>query len=101
MAVNLQTAAFEKLIKRITIESAYGPKIVLDKPFEGPSTVSPLMRRLRPRVTLEITGFQPMVSQPYGAPPPTLWPVLASGGVVVGAAAVLLAAIGAYRLVRG
>lgn len=91
---------FEDLVSRITLETAYGPKVTLDKPFKaGPP--NPYLSRLQPRVTVEVKGVaQPLVSAPYGDPPETIWPQLVAGGAVVGGILVLLAGVGVYHLVR-
>lgn len=90
----------QDVISKITIESAYSPKMTIDKPFApGPPNV--LLSRLRPRITIEVKGVaQPIVSAPYGEPPETVWPQLVAGGAVVGGILVLLAGVGVYHLAR-
>lgn len=90
----------QDVISKITIESAYGPRMTIDKPF-APSPPNVLLSRLRPRITIEVKGVaQPIVSAPYGEPPETIWPQLVAGGAVVGGILVLLAGVGVYHLAR-
>jgi len=87
-------------IDQIKIESAYGPTIVLDHPFQGPSVVSPLLSRLKPKVTLKVGGFTPIVMAPYGDPPPTKWPTLVKAAGVMGGLVLLSSAVGTYYLLH-
>ena len=88
------------LIDRITLETAYGPTMVFDTPFDA-SPPNPIWTRMKPRITITIKGVaQPIVSEPYGAPPPTAWPQVVAAGSVLGGILVVLAGIGAYHLAR-
>lgn len=62
-------------IKKITVETAYLPRIELNDPF-APGPPNPLMQILKPKITIETIGFAPMTMQPYGEPGPSKWPVV-------------------------
>lgn len=89
----------EQLLERVTIESAYGPTVRLDRPLEGPT--SPALRFLRPRVTIELKGLAPITLAPGGDPPPTKWPAVQAGLAFLGVTTVLLAGYGAKKLIWG
>jgi hypothetical protein len=81
----------QRVVSRIDIESAWGPKISVDDPFE-PGPPDRRLQALQPRVTLHMRhGGDPVVIAPYGDPPPTKWPLvrdsLTAGALVVGAGA--------------
>lgn len=93
--------SFRLPIDQIKFESAYGPTIVIDKPLEGPSAIAPFLAKLRPRLTLRVRGFAPIVMAPYGNPPPTIWPKITVAVGVVGGLVLLASGVGVYRLLRG
>jgi hypothetical protein len=87
-------------VQSITVDSSLFPQpVVLDRPLEGGgSQVAPgvLLRLVRPQVTVQLAGGDPITYAP-GGPPSTAVRVV----VWVAAAALLLLAIhGAYRLVK-
>lgn len=67
-------------IKKVTVETAYLPRIELNDPF-APGPPSPLMQALKPKITIETTGFSPMVMAPYGEPGPSKWPLVSVIGL--------------------
>lgn len=89
-------------LKRLTIETSLGPKVVVDNPL-APSDVSSgdtitdlIMKTMRPKITVE-TSFGPTTIMPWGEPGPTRWPLVRSGMVVGGG---LLALFVLWRIVR-
>ena len=88
--------ALRSQVRRIKVETAYGPPIVLDEPFT-PSAPSWLMKTLRPKITLHLRDVSdPIVIAPHGAPGATAWPWVS----VVGLATLGLAAYGLATLLR-
>jgi hypothetical protein len=64
-------------VKRIVVETAWLPPIVIEDPFAPAPPGAPsekIGRLLKPRVTVE-TAFGPVVSQPWGTPTQN-WPML-------------------------
>lgn len=84
-----------KTVTKVTIETAYTPRIEIDQPFQSGGEPSPLLKALRPKVTMEVMGGakSPVVIQPYGDPGPTRWPQIQAGLLAGGA--LLLVLIGA------
>jgi hypothetical protein len=80
-------------IKRITIRTAYGPDIVIDKPF-APSPPSPLLKVLKPEILLD-TDFGPLQMAPFGRPGPTKWPFVVGTFIAL---AGFTAAVGVSKL---
>jgi len=62
-------------IKKITVETAYLPRIELNDPF-APGPPNPLLQALKPKVTIETASMEPIIMQPYGAPGPTKFPLI-------------------------
>lgn len=95
----LDTALEDEIRKRfksITIESAYGPTIVLDDPLKkGPP--NPFLEKLQPKITVNVKGAKPIVLAPYGTPGPTKWPMIKNGTLLGGA---LLLALLAKAIIR-
>ncbi len=73
----------ESLIKRVTVETAYGPSFDFEDPF-APGPPNPYLEKLKPKITLFTPAGQPVVIAPYGNPPPTKWPMLRDALVVGG-----------------
>jgi hypothetical protein len=85
-----------KLVTGIKVESAYLPTIDIRDPFR-PGAPSPVLQRLRPKITLSMgAGLDPVVVKPYGEPGPTKWPALAAL-LAVGAG---FAMVGVWRAMR-
>ena len=87
--------ALKNSVRKLTIETAYGPKIEIDRPF-APGAPSPLMAALRPRLRLDLHGADPVIIEPYGAPGESKWGTVQL--VLVGVAA--LAATGIWFLLK-
>lgn len=84
-----------KSVRKMTVESVYLPTITLDRPF-SPGAPSPLLEMLKPKITLEIDGFEkPVVMTPYGQPAKR-WPMVQLGLIVGG----VLAVAGVVALLR-
>ncbi len=91
----------ESLIKSVKVTSAWGPDIVIDRPFAPAAPGgSSVVRALKPRIEIEVQGADPLVMQPYGKPPPTKWPWLVGGAGVTVAVLGTLAVFGALSLRR-
>lgn len=75
------------LVTKATIESAYLPPIVIDKPFAPGGEPNPLLKALRPRITVELASgsIAPVVIAPYGDPGPSKWPMVRTGLLIGGA----------------
>jgi len=73
------------MISKVDVDTAYGPSISIDDPFE-PGPPNPYLQRLKPRVVLHLRGgeAQPVVIAPYGEPGPTQWPLIRSALIVSG-----------------
>jgi len=84
-----------KMITRVDVDTAYGPSIIINDPF-APGPPNPYLQALKPKVTLHI-GDQKVDFQPYGAPGPTKWPVIATGAAVAG---VLIGVFGVYKAAK-
>lgn len=92
----------ESMITKVQIKTAYGPDLVLNKPFApSPPGTNPVAAALKPRVEVFVSGAaEPLVMQPYGKPPPTKWPtIVAVGGATVGLL-LILSTIGASTVVK-
>lgn len=66
------------LISQITIQSEYGPDIVIDQPFAAtPSNpaVSFIMGILKPQITV-VSSLGTRTVAPWGTPDPTAWPTV-------------------------
>lgn len=100
----LKASDLDKWIGSIRIDTAYGPPIVLDRPFAPvPATAGPSpLKWLKPQITIvpAIAGMKPIVSAPWGAPGPTRWPQVQAAVVGVGALALGLLVYGAIRALR-
>lgn len=85
-------------VDRIVIESAYGPKIVLQDPFAPSDPSAPpstFLPQMKPSVQLYLRGSKtPIKYEPYGPPGETKWPLVRNS--LIGAGALL-----AYLLYRG
>lgn len=91
----------QDFVTNIKVQTAYGPDIVLDKPFApSPPTNNPLLPRLKPRIEIGIKGADPIVIQPYGKPPPTKWPTIVAVGGAAAVALLLLSGIGVSTIVK-
>jgi hypothetical protein len=62
-------------VERITIESRYTPALTIDKPFESGGAPHPFLTIFQPKITLH-TRFGKSVSQPWGDPGATQWPMV-------------------------
>lgn len=92
----------ESMITKVQIKTAYGPDLVLNKPFApSPPGTNPVAAALKPRVEVFVSGAaEPLVMQPYGKPPPTKWPtIVAVGGASLGLL-LILSTIGASTVVK-
>lgn len=74
---------FLRAVHRVEIKTAYGPKIVLDDPFNPEQTPNPLLERLKPQVTLFVSDRKVSFA-PYGDPPPTKWPLIKNAAIAAG-----------------
>ena len=73
-------------IQNITVESAYFPPLVLDKPFEpGPPNV--YLQALKPKITIKYKSkyLKDTKMAPYGEPVPNYWPKVKIGLITSGA----------------
>lgn len=91
--------ALENAIQSITVETAYGPPIVIDNPLQ-PSPPSSLLQALKPKVTIQLKNQSPTVITPYGDPGPTKWPMVKLGAYIVGGFLVAGVVYGIYRAIR-
>lgn len=77
-----------ELVTGLTIETAWTPPLSIADPLK-PGPPSPIMRALKPKVTVTLQGAsQPMVFAPYGDPGPSRWPLIKVALIVLGAAGV-------------
>lgn len=92
-------------IQRLTIESAYTPRAVVEDPLKpqsraagtGDSVADALLKLLRLKVTID-TPVGPQVITPWGEPGESRWPQVELAGQVVGG----VLAIGlAWYLIKG
>ena len=65
---------FENMVTKLTVETAYTPPLILDNPF-APGPPSPVLKALKPRITLELMNgtVDPVIIEPYGPPVPNHW----------------------------
>jgi hypothetical protein len=87
-------------VKAIKIDTAYGPPIVIDRPF-APAPPKPVGEKtaadyLKPRIEIQLDGSNPITWAPYGDPRPGSWGWIKFGLVSVG----VLALIGASGLLK-
>lgn len=73
-----------RAVRRIDVQTAYGPDIVLNDPFDPNQPANPLLQKLKPQVTMYI-GNETITLAPYGKPPPTAWPTIRNVALVGGA----------------
>ena len=75
-------------VKSIKIQTAYGPDIVIPRPFEPAPPPPPGAKSaadyLRPRIEIQLGGGKPITWAPYGDPRPSKWPLIKAGLVGVG-----------------
>lgn len=96
---------FEEVVAGVTIESAYGPTIHIDRPLvkNGVAEESPFWKLIQPRVTVRFApvvgnlGIKDFVIQPYGRPPPTQWPVVETAVVAGGILLSIIILRGVFR----
>lgn len=60
-------------IQRIEIKTAYGPPMVIEKPFE-PGPPNPYLQALKPEITITFANGKQTKMMPYGNPGPSKWP---------------------------
>ena len=96
------------LIKEVRIDTAYGPPIVLDHPFDSSANQKPskLLSALKPQITI-VPGdalaslvSHPVMIAPYGRPGQTKWPQVEATAVIAGAVVLGLLGVGAISLWR-
>jgi len=61
------------LVQQITIETAFFPPVVIDRPLE-PGPPNPLLEWLQPVVYIQTPYGSPIRSAPYGVPAKNHWP---------------------------
>ncbi len=93
------------LIKRFTMRTAYLPDFSLDDPLGPPppegSVTSRVGKLLKPRFEIEVAGVpNPFVINPWGDPPPTRWPIIATAGTFAVAIGGALIVVGILRSKR-
>lgn len=79
------TNTLAQTIKRITVETAWLPPIVIDDPLAPtpPGQESTVVRTLKPKITIELSTGAPIVSAPYGTPTQN-WPMLRNIAIGLG-----------------
>ncbi len=90
------------LIKRFTMRTAYLPTFSLDDPLGPPPPEGTLTSRMgklfKPRFEIEVAGVpNPFVINPWGDPPPTRWPIIATAGTFAVAVGGALLVVGILR----
>jgi hypothetical protein len=68
------------LVNSITIESAFTPPLVIDKPFQA-GTPNWFLSFLKPKITVALIGGQTAVSKPYGEPV-SYWGAVKTAGIL-------------------
>ena len=67
-------------VDSIRIDTAYGPPIVMDHPFEPGSQPSEIGLILKPKITISAAGNE-VTFTPYGEPGETKWPYVQAAAV--------------------
>lgn len=73
-------------MKKIVVESEWLPPIVIDNPLSPAPPgqgVSPVVRSLKPKITIYTSIGSPIVSRPYGEPTQN-WPLVRNLGIGLG-----------------
>ena len=72
-----------RMISKIEIDTAYGPKLILKDPFDPSAKPSRYILALKPSVKVFPHGAntKPIIIAPYGDPGKTKWPMVKSGVV--------------------
>jgi len=87
-------------VKSVRVESEYGPTIDIRDPLI-PGPPNPYLQALKPKITIDIEGMDPIVMAPYGFPGPTKWEGIKTGAQVGGSALGLGLAFLVYKAFKG
>ncbi len=74
----------DQIVGSITIQTAWGPDLVIDAPFsDTPGAASGMLAVLKPQITVGYRTGGSQTFAPYGAPGPTRWPWVEAGVLAV------------------
>lgn len=85
-----------KYVTGLRVDTSMLPPIDIENPFE-PGPPSPLLQTLKPKITIRLKGFDPVVIKPYGDPGATKWPVIEVAAIAALMAGIIAVSVNASR----